>query len=132
MTSWEIENLTKNVLMFDAELKTESNVYAVLHQIIKQEEDTASMDLYYDYLLNHIEKVMIAFFDVILDDDEYVIVAKEIIMCFKKYEGIPVLAELIGNLEETFDHFILGYESDGSDSEEKSISDQLEKMENEL
>ena len=131
MTSWEIENLTKNVLMFDAELKTESNVYAVLHQIIKQEEDTASMDLYYDYLLNHIDKVFDAFFDMPLADDERIVIAKEVIMCFKKYEGIPLLTDLITNLEETFDHFILGYEADITD-EDRDIAKQLQKLESEL
>jgi len=131
MTSWEIEKLTKNVLMFDTELKTESNVYAVLHQIVKQEEDTASMDLYYDYLLNHIDKVFDAFFDMPLAADERIGVAKEVIMCFKKYEGIPALTEIITNLEETFDHFILGHEVEGDPGEE-SIAKQLENMENEL
>jgi len=132
MTGWEIEKLTKNVLMFDAELKTESNVYAVLHQIVNQEEDTASMDLYYDYLLNHIDKVFNAFFDTPLANDERIVVATEVIMCFKKYEGIPALVDIINNLEETFDHYMLKYEVEIDDSGEGSIADQLEKMENEL
>ena len=129
MTSWEIEKLTKNILMFDNELKTESNVYAVLHQIVKS--DDAEMDLYYDYLLNHIDGVLDAYFDdIFLDNDERVIVIKEVLMCIKKFEGLPILAELITNLEETFEQFMVGYEVDTPD--ENHIANQLQKMENEL
>ena len=129
MTSWEIEKLTKNILMFDNELKTESNVYAVLHQIVKS--DDAEMDLYYDYLLNHIDGVLDAYFDdIFLDNDERVIVIKEVLMCIKKFEGLPILAELITNLEETFEQFMVGYEVDTPD--EDHIANQLQKMENEL
>jgi len=129
MTSWEIEKLTKNILMFDNELKTESNVYAVLHQIAKS--DDAEMDLYYDYLLNHIDDVLDAYFDdVLLGDDERVIVIKEVLLCIKKFEGLPLLSELINNLEETFEQFMVGYEVDTPD--EDHIANQLQKMENEL
>ena len=129
MTSWEIEKLTKNILMFDNELKTESNVYAVLHQIVKS--DDAEMDLYYDYLLNHIDDVLDAYFDdVLLGDDERVIVIKEVLLCIKKFEGLPLLSELINNLEETFEQFMVGYEIDTPD--EDHIANQLQKMENEL
>ena len=129
MTSWEIEKLTKNILMFDNELKTESNVYAVLHQIAKS--DDAEMDLYYDYLLNHIDDVLDAYFDdVLLGDDERVIVIKEVLLCIKKFEGLPLLSELINNLEETFEQFMVGYEIDTPD--EDHIANQLQKMENEL
>jgi len=136
MTSWEIEKLAKNILMFDTELKTESNVYAILHQILKQEE--AQMDLFYDYLLNHIDNVIDAYFDNLLADDERIIVIKEVVMCIKKFEGVTALTDLVGNLEETFDHFILGYEvEDVSDEGERNlanrdIADQLEQAEREL
>ena len=130
MTSWEVERLTKNVLMFDKELKTESNVYAVLHQIAK--EGDQNMDLFYDYLLNHIEPVVEAFFDVPLADDEYIIVVKEMIMCIKKYEGLPVLSELIGNLEETLDQFMAGYEGNVLDEGEQTIASQIQGMEEEM
>ena len=131
MTSWEIERLTKNLLMFDAELKTESNVYAVLHQIAKTSE--AEMDLYYDYMLNHVERVTDAFFDNPLDNDEAILVLGEVIMCIKKYEGIPVLLDLINGIVENLELIISGYEADPEpDEEEKTISDQLEKMEKDM
>jgi len=134
MTSWEIEGLTKNILMFDTDLKTESNVYKILHDIANQmSDDETASDLYYDYLLNHIEKVIDSYFDQQLEPDEYITVIKEVIMCIKKYEGLPILADVVRNLEETFDHFILGYDSSDDDNDdEKSIADQLEKMEREM
>ena len=131
MTSWEIENLTKNILMFDTELKTASNVYSTLHQIAKQMDEEGQADLYYDYLLNHIEKVIDAYFDHQLDEDEYLIVMQEVSMCVGKYEGMPLLTELITNLQETFGHFMLGYQND-VDEGEQSIADTIEKMEREM
>ena len=129
MTSWEIEKLTKNVLLLDVDLKAETNVYAILHQIAKETDN--NMDLFYDYLLNHIEPVINAFFDDPLEDDEYIAVVKEIIMCINKYEGIPALEGLIHDLTDTFDQFILGYEAVNEGSED-SIAEQLAQAEREL
>jgi hypothetical protein len=135
MTSWEIEKLTKNILMFDTDLKTESNVYAVLHQIAKTEE--SQMDLFYDYLLNHIEPVMEAFFDEPLTDGESIIVMKEVIMCISKYEAIAALTEVIENLVEAFETFILGCNDDEEPeiiitNENNDIAKTLEEMEKEI
>ena len=133
MTSWEIEKLTKNVLMFDTELKTESNVYGILHQIVKS--DQSEMDLYYDYLLNHIDNVLDAYFDMELDANERILVIGEVIMCIKKFEGISTLSELISNLEETFEHFILGYDvalEPEENQSENNIANQLARAEREL
>ncbi len=135
MTSWEVEGLTRNVLMFDTELKTESNVYSVLHQIVKQlkTDGDSGSDLYFDYLLNNIDKVMDAYFDMPLADDERVVVMKEVIMSIRRFEAMPILESIVGDLVETFDHFILGYDPTSVvDEGEETISEQLEKMEKEL
>ena len=143
MTSWEIEKLTKNVLMFDTDLKTEGNVYAILHQIKNSTE--AELELYYDYLISHIEQVIDAYFDTPLDNDEYILILNEVIMCIKKYEGLPALNELIENIEESFETIILGYEidpledtsDDGTNRSERELAErdmneELLKMESEL
>ncbi len=135
MTSWEIEKLTKNILMFDTDLKTEDNVYSILHQIVKQEEDESQMGLYFDYMITHTERVMDAFFDTPLDNDEATLVIQEIIMCIKKFEGIDALETLVGNIEEVLDQLVLGY-TDVDDIEgiedDKTIADQLDEMEKEM
>lgn len=132
MTSWEIEKLTKNILMFDTDLKTESNVYSILHQIVKEQDNETEADLYFDYLLNHIENVINAYFDNILTDSEYVIVMKEVIMSVKRFEAIPILQDLIFHIEETFDHFITGYDDTFIDEGNQSIAAQLAQAEREL
>ena len=73
---------------------------------------------------------MEAYFDNPLDDDEYVVVIKDVIMCIKRYEAMPVLSELVGNLEEAFETFMHGYEV--VTDEDKDIAKQLIKMEREL
>ena len=83
--------------------------------------------------MNHIEKVIDAYFDQQLDNDEYIIVMQEVSMCIGKYEGLPTLVELITNLQEVFEHFMLGYTPTAEEDEgEKSIAEQLEQMEKEM
>jgi len=139
MTSWEVERLTKNVLTFDVNLKAEDNVYKLLHQIAKSPE--SELELFYDYMISHAERVVDAFFDIPLADDEYMIVFKEVIMCIKKYEGLPLLTELVSNIEEALEMVIVGYDdiefidqTDLSEKElaERDIAEQLENMEKDL
>lgn len=131
MTSWEVERLTKNILLFDVNLKAEGNVYAILHQIAK--EDDVSLSLFYDYLLNHIEPVTDAFFDEPLTDEEYINVAEEILLCIKKFDGIDALSEVIGDIEQVFDQFVEGYQFQNvTDIEEDEIMKKLAEMEGEI
>ncbi len=140
MTSWEVEKLTRNILMFDAELKTESNVYGVLHQIVKEQAGNESeTDLYFDFLLNNIDNVLDAYFDIPLDDDERIIVMKEVIMSVKRFEAMALLQDLIFHLEETFIHFMSGYDpaiividEPTENRGEETIAEQLAAMEKEL
>jgi hypothetical protein len=138
MTSWEIERLTKNVLMLDEDLKTEGNVYAILHDISRQDE--ATIDLFYEYLLANAEMVIDVFFDVHLSCDEYIIIIKEMSMCIKKFEGLPALSEVIENIVGVFELMISAFEEQDEhnanepedDQSEKSIADQLARAEREL
>jgi len=134
MTGWEIDTLTRNILMVDPELKAQGNVYAILHQI--NEEPEVTFDMYSVYLTEHTETVIDNFFDVELSCDEFNIVMKEVIMCIKKFEGVKVLADIVGQIEGTLDtileeYMLINGEVD-NDDEEKDIAEQLEKMERDL
>ena len=132
MTSWEIENLTKALLML--ELEPVGNVYSILHQVAREDEN---MDLYPDYLMSNVEGIIDQYFDDPLEDDEYAIVLKECIMCIKKYEGHVALAAVVGVITETLSLVAQGYEEGGfreaeENQGEGSIAAQLAKAEEEL
>ena len=132
MTSWEIENLTKALLML--ELEPVGNVYSILHQVAREDEN---MDLYPDYLMSNVEGIVDQYFDDPLEDDEYAIVLKECIMCIKKYEGHVALAAVVGVITETLSLVAQGYEEGGfreaeENQGEGSIAAQLAKAEEEL
>ena len=131
MTSWEIENLTKSILML--EVHPMGNVYSILHQIAHEDEN---MDLYPDYLMCNAEGIIGEYFDDPLEDDEYAIVIKECIMCIKKYEGVVALAAIVTVICESLSLIAQGYEEGGMrevDSEDEgNIAAQLEKAEKEL
>jgi hypothetical protein len=131
MTSWEIENLTKSILMLEAH--PAGNVYSILHQVAREDQN---MDLYPDYLMCNAEAIIDEYFDDPLADDEYAIVIKECIMCIKKYEGVVALAPITTVICESLAVIAQGYEEGGvrevDQEDEGSIAAQLEKAEKEL
>lgn len=134
LTSWEIESLTKNVLLL-ADKGTTGNVYSILHKIADQNEE--ELDIYYDYLYNNAEMFIRDFFDIHLDVNEFKIAVKEVIFCINKYEGIPKLRELISNLTEGLNMLVLDADdiadqNDEINEAEKEMQDEIKKMEKDI
>jgi hypothetical protein len=130
MTSWEIDQLTRNVLMFDKDLQTQGNTYAILHQI--SNESDVNMNMYYEYLTVNTEDVIDNFFDVPLDDDEYLIVLNEIIMCISKFEGHVRLGDTVAGINDVLNMLGQIREGEGQDEDEAEIARKLAEMEGEI
>ena len=135
MTSWEVEKLTRNVLMLDNDLKTEGNVYKILHEIARNDDTTH--DLYGEYLMNNTEMIISNFFDNPLEADEITAVLKEMIMCIRKFESHAALKDIVPMIVGVFELMINEYleleiEESGTGGNEMSIAEQLDRAEREL
>lgn len=125
MTNWEVEKLTVNVLMFNPDMTSIGNVYAILNQIVDHNQE-AELDLYYEYVKSNLGIVLEAYFDEPLDAADFEVVIGEISNCIGRYKAVTKLAELVKNLDEVFGYALMD-QSDENVDEQDDMSNALER-----
>ena len=121
---WEIEKLTRQILLFNPSADSSDSVYTILNNIANAKDEET--DIYFEYVGDNVMKVISVFLGRIPNENELTVLLKEISACINRFESMSALKDIINELDSIFGDLEVNYDADALETELETVKQMVD------